>query len=429
MNQRVTSICCLALLSLAVDAFMMPVRQRCHRPVTSLLAIKKSLETSDGKRSDSQMRLESTVDENVDLLDDSSPMENEKLLLLSQDIFTEPNTSLKKKKANLWQGLLNEQNSVINFQNPSKPFARFLTLVAAAIYSTNPTSVKVMNEHLPFEVSAVLRFSLAVVVIAPAVFGKQQEKSQDQLEATLGGMEVGFWYSIGFVFQAIGLQTVGSGKTAFFAAMSMLFVPILDSIFLGRKMGGRGIASILLAVLGLGLMQSENFLTDGISFSRGDVLSIMHAAFFGIGYFRLEAVASKYPSQAEILTFGQVFGVALCSIFYCAFSIGIPEFSVIQGWLSDTSTIGIAAWAGIVATAFPLFLETVALRAISASELTLLMSSMAIFGSAFAYITLGEVLSPPALAGGLLILSGCVLTAMGGKDEKELLERLPETDR
>lgn len=213
MKPRLSSICYLALFSLVVDAFTMPCRQRCHRPVISLLAMKKSLETLDGKRSDSQIRLQSTIDENVDLLDESSPLEDEKLLILSQDIFTEPNTSLKKPAP--WQGLFNEQKSIINFQNPSIPFARFLTLAAAAIYSTNPISVKVMNEHLPLEVSAVLRFSLAVVAIAPAVFGKQQEKSQEQLEATLGGMEIGFWYSIGFVFQAIGLQTVGSGKVCY----------------------------------------------------------------------------------------------------------------------------------------------------------------------------------------------------------------------
>ncbi len=55
------------------------------------------------------------------------------------------------------------------------------------------------------------------------------------------------------------------------------------------------------------------------------------------------------------------------------------------------------------------YLETVALKVVSATELTLLMTTTSLWGAAFAFVALGEVLTPSGMVGGLLIMGGCIL--------------------
>lgn len=48
----------------------------------------------------------------------------------------------------------------------------------------------------------------------------------------------------------------------------------------------------------------------------------------------------------------------------------------------------------------------------SAAELTLLMTTTSLWAASFGFITLGEVLTPTGMVGGLLIMLGCVLGSL-----------------
>ena len=48
------------------------------------------------------------------------------------------------------------------------------------------------------------------------------------------------------------------------------------------------------------------------------------------------------------------------------------------------------------------------------------MASVSLWGSAFAYVTMGEVLSPTGMAGGALLLAGCLVSSLMGEKESEL---------
>ena len=71
-------------------------------------------------------------------------------------------------------------------------------------------------------------------------------------------------------------------------------------------------------------------------------------------------------------------------------------------------------WTGLISTALALYLETVALKVVSAYELTILMTSISIFGSAFAFVTMGETMDTMGLVGGALIVGSCLVLATGG---------------
>ena len=195
----------------------------------------------------------------------------------------------------------------------------------------------------------------------------------------------------------------------------MIVVPLLDAMFKGKQLGQKDMASVLIALCGVGLLKLGPAFASGTSdvlaFTHGDVLCLLQATFFGIGYWRLEKASSMFPKQAGLITAAQL----------VALSIGATLFATLHGDLTNIPSLVQAlhepfvqaslVWTGLVSTALALYLETVALAVVSASELTVLMTSVSLWGSAFAYMTMGEILPPIGWVGGLLILGGCALTA------------------
>ena len=202
-------------------------------------------------------------------------------------------------------------------------------------------------------------------------------------------------------------------------------VPLLDSMLRGKKLGGQGMASIALAIFGVGLLQLGPAILEGTSplasVNQGDAFCLGQALLFGIGYWRLEDISSRHSTQAGRITVGQLVGVAVGATIFCGATTELATVTQNLGqWLTDPFTLGALGWTALVSTALALYLETVALKAISASELTILMTSVSLFGSAFAYVTMGEVMAPIGMVGGLMILAGCVFSSLGPGEGTEL---------
>jgi drug/metabolite transporter (DMT)-like permease len=199
----------------------------------------------------------------------------------------------------------------------------------------------------------------------------------------------------------------------------VIVVPLLDSVLRGKQLGFKGVSSVALAIFGVGLLQLGSSLVGGTpaAFASGDAFCLAQAALFGVGYWRLEHVSNQYPTQTGRVTAGQLLGVALGSTIFCGLTTEMPTLQQIQGWMDNGFLLGGLVWTALVSTAMALYLETVALKAVSAAELTVLTTSVSLFGSAFAYLTMGEVMSPIGMVGGLLILAGCVVASFGGEKQ------------
>uniref|UniRef100_A0A7S3L6W3 EamA domain-containing protein n=1 Tax=Amphora coffeiformis TaxID=265554 RepID=A0A7S3L6W3_9STRA len=337
-------------------------------------------------------------------------------------------------------------------EQPSLLVGRCLALAAAAIYGTNFAAVKLLSDSLPVSLSASLRFGIGAIATTAVVLvseynrdkaeaGEQYfqlyeaseedpevipvskaELYKERTDAMWAGAEVGLWYAVGYIVQALALLEVDASKSAFFNAAAILVVPVLDMAFKGRPLGLPGAISISLAMFGMGLLQLGGM--DRLSesaFSLADVFCACQAIFFGIGYWRLENGAGKFPGQAGRITMGILLGVAFGAFSY-SMLMGIvppPEAIVLTLYHMPMLTASLL-WTGLGSTAFALYLETVALKAITATELTILMTSVSLWGSAFAYVTMGETLTPIGMAGGAMLLGGCLVSSLMGEKEPEL---------
>jgi drug/metabolite transporter (DMT)-like permease len=285
--------------------------------------------------------------------------------------------------------------------------ARLLLVGAAALYGTNFSLVKVLGETMPVSVSGTLRFGLAAMATLPWLLAP----SKASWGAALAGLEVGMWNSIGYVAQAVGLQTTDASKSAFLCSMAVVVVPILDFI-MGKIMLPREITGVVMAVLGVGFLELDGTATDLLALNTGDICSLVQPFAFGVGFWRMERGMRLYPQEARRLTAGQLMAVFIASGLYASV-VGLPENAQMVEWLTDPQIMCSLFWTSLVTTALTIFMETVALKTLSAAETTLIFSTEPLWGTAFAALVMGEHLGFGTIVGGALILAGCIFSNLG----------------
>jgi drug/metabolite transporter (DMT)-like permease len=251
--------------------------------------------------------------------------------------------------------------------------------------------------------------------------------------------------------------TTPLSQSAFFNSLAVIVVPMLDAVLLGKAMGSRSMASVALAMVGVGLLEvgvgpvsssllsplpqlvdEEQLMNQAVTalatianfVTAGDLYCLGQALFFGIGYWRLGAASLAYPneSSSRLLTAGQLAAVAVGSVLYWVVADGPVSTETVSQLVTviwhNPFIWKALVWTGLFSTALAIYLETVALTIVSATELTVLMTSISLWGSAFSYILTGEVLPAIGMVGGLLILAGCVLLATEPSSDDDTRETL-----
>lgn len=100
---------------------------------------------------------------------------------------------------------------------------RLLLLAVSAAYGTNFGMVKLLDESLRHSASALLRFSVASAALLPFMIGAPKKLIRE-------GLRIGVFVFGGYVFQAFALQSTEANKIAFLSALSVVFVPLLNTL-------------------------------------------------------------------------------------------------------------------------------------------------------------------------------------------------------
>jgi len=353
--------------------------------------------------------------------------------------------------------------------------ARWLLIAAAALYGTNFSVVKLLGDEMPVGISTSLRFGLAAAATFPWLVqgfiprinlktnGEDDlqkelettdtnEESSRRLMAAMYGLEVGLWNSIGYVAQAVGLETTLASKSAFLCSMAVVIVPLLDRVagkrLLLRQWVGAIMALVGVAFLELGDVNSLFSSSDGGGngvISTGDVLSLVQPFTFGLGFWRMEQAMRRFPQEASRMTAAQLMAIFVSSVGYCLWTLGVFEnffdgndiIIALGGiksslatvatsfpwkeWLLDPSILFSLFWTGCITTALTIYMETLALESLSAAETTLIFSTEPLWGTAFAVAVMGEQMGLNAAVGAGLILTACVYSNLGARGLQEMI--------
>lgn len=304
--------------------------------------------------------------------------------------------------------------------------ARALLIGAAALYGTNFSLVKLLGDTMPEGVSLTLRFALAAAVTLPWLFEEGASMPDgDVLTATWLGFEVGLWNSIGYVAQAVGLETTPASTSAFICSLAVVVVPLLDFLT-GKRIETRQWVGAVLAVAGVAFLElggvgggdAATTVAQSSStalVSTGDLLSLVQPFAFGIGFWRIEKALNQYPSEARRLTAAQLLAVFCASACYGWSTLdpsALHSYPWAE-WLTSPSLLFSLFWTGCITTALTIYMENKAMETLSAAEATVIFATEPLWGTAFATVVMSEQLGVNSAMGAVLIMSACFYSNLG----------------
>ncbi len=291
--------------------------------------------------------------------------------------------------------------------------ARLLLVGAAALYGTNFSLVKLLGDVMPVGISTPLRFGSAVLVTLPWLL-KDIRKDDDAMMAAWLGFEVGLWNAIGYVSQAVGLDTTPAAESAFICSLAVVTVPLLD-FCAGKKLQTRQWIGVFLAVMGVAFLELVGSTSSDHAMSAGNLLTMVQPLAFGVGFWRMESAMHRFPEQASRMTAAQLLAVFVSSL---AYGYSAIDVSTLQSypwaeWMTNSSVLFSIFWTGIITTALSIYMENKAMQTLSAAETTLIFSTEPLWGSAFAGLVMGEQLGPNVALGAAFILTACLYSNLG----------------
>lgn len=340
--------------------------------------------------------------------------------------------------------------------------ARGILLFVAVLWGTNFASVKYLETlcfhppcvHPPSE-AALARFGLAALVSIPLLLNQRKD-------VILAGLECGLWVTMGYIAQALALSTISSGKCAFICSLTVVVVPLVDSIFFGKPIKKISLVSAALALAGVGVLEGlvdtnsllgiQPALADSsemvastastaaatgflgffqkMGIGKGDLLAILQPIGFGVSFIRIEHYVEKFKdvkNRVVTIAASECVMVGLLSLFWVLYDFHgtIPNME----YMMDPHRLAAIGWTGIVTTVGAIYLEGLALETASATDAALTFASEPVWASLFGAWLLHEKLNLNAYLGGGVILAACLMSALAdlptsddGGDDGEIVE-------
>jgi len=292
---------------------------------------------------------------------------------------------------------------------------RAVLFFMAVCCSTNFTLLKVMSANHSEATVAAVRFCIALVPFLPLI-PKHMNRSSIQ-----SGVEIGLWCTLGYISQAIGLQTTEASTGAFLCSLAMIVVPVVKC-FCGAKVQTQTWIAVLLAVTGtsflVGLIGGGGGAASGPG--MGEALCSLTAVGFGLMFVRMDDYAKEKDFDPLGCTIWQVVTLAFTMTAWLFISSG-PATGINEAMAllsSGPEILMPLLWVGIVTTAGVLYIETWCMEKMDGAEAGVIFASEPVWATMFASQVLGERFGMTEGIGSAFILSACVLTQVGGKEEE-----------
>ncbi len=249
------------------------------------------------------------------------------------------------------------------------------TAMKSAFYSADP---------MPF---LLTRFALALMILLPIYYLRGRRP-----KITRTGMLAGIMVFLGFALQMEGLTGISATKSAFITGLNAPLVPLFELILFRRRPRARAVLAIFLGVLGLALLTG---VIHGIPLTTGDLLTLGCAVAWALQIVVVDKASKVLPP--DDVAFNEFLVTLLLA---SAFAPVLGEYDLPL----DPVVIVAVLYSGILATVIAFYLQAWAQERISPESAALGLMAEPVFAYAFAWLLLGEFLSPLQLIGALLIL-------------------------
>jgi len=276
-------------------------------------------------------------------------------------------------------------------------------LGATAVWGTTFVVVRDAIREIPPLTFIASRFTLAALVLAPAVLFRHGLPDRETMRA---GAVVGFCLALGFGLQTFGLLWTTPTRAAFLTGLSVVFVPVILVAIYRRRPRTASVVGVALAAVGLA------FLT-GVGrggFGLGETLVLGCAVAFSMQVLAVDRYARNVGPLRLLLV--EITVVAVTAWIAAACVEPAPGLPSLRG----LAAVGIT---GVLATAAALWTQNWAQQRIPPTRTGVIFAMEPVFAAAFSFLTLGERLGPSGIFGSFLILAGMIAAEVRSSDRSE----------
>lgn len=272
----------------------------------------------------------------------------------------------------------------------SRTTADFGLLSVTVFWGSTFILSKMVLESVPLLLFLAIRLGLAAVIMGMLALTQRRRMTR---QAVFHGIILGILLYLSYLFQMWGIQYTSASNAGFITGLSVIFVPAFSVLFFREPVRLNVIAGIISATVGLLLLSGGN----PFSWNKGDYLVLVCALTVTFHVI----LTGNYARKNDIysLTTVQLSTIAVISIF-------VFLFSDIPFHMPSQSNLLFLFYLAAFGTVYTFFMQTAMQRFTTATRTALVFSMEPVFAALFAYLIAGELLSPPAMLGGLLILAG-----------------------
>lgn len=242
-----------------------------------------------------------------------------------------------------------------------------------------------------------LRFGFAFIIVLPILFRRLRIIDLNTLKYSF---ILGFILFLIFTLITFGLKTTTTSNAGFLISLTVVFVPLINTFMLKKKMESKILISIVLSMIGIG------FLTIQFPFhiNLGDMFCVMAALLYASHIIIVSfAVKKVNPLNLGMLQLG--FAGLIGLVFSLIFETPTLP-STAKGW---TAILALS----ILCSALGFILQIIAQRYTSPTRTGLIFSLEPVFAALFGYLFIHEVMSSGQLFGVSLVLCSIIFITVG----------------
>eukprot|EP01025_Chloroclados_australasicus_P008516 TRINITY_DN13043_c0_g1_i1.p1 TRINITY_DN13043_c0_g1~~TRINITY_DN13043_c0_g1_i1.p1 ORF type:complete len:501 (-),score=53.70 TRINITY_DN13043_c0_g1_i1:2117-3619(-) len=285
--------------------------------------------------------------------------------------------------------------------------------IAALLYSGSIGATKdVIETGVSPTVVVALKYLIGGGILVPVLF-KQMNLSRLRLPGIRECMalcELGMWLGLGSGAQAMELQTATSTEGSVMLSLYLVMVPLLE-VLAGSPISGIQIMSLIGSIVGVGFLNAN---PAGLEMNAGMAWGLASSLFFALHLFRSERLQKKIDLGSLELGIGQliVAGMVISAISMgdCGTAQVVSQgMQVIQNMLNGTPEGLLMLTCAFLFTAVPQTVELTAISSVPASQASLILTMMVIWGALEGVILKGETITTFGIFGAVLIIASSIL--------------------
>jgi drug/metabolite transporter (DMT)-like permease len=262
----------------------------------------------------------------------------------------------------------------------------------AAVWGATFVTVKDAVAVFPVLAFLAWRFLAAAAVVAPAVAGDLRRMGRAGLAA---GLAMGAFLTGGFVLQTFGLQRTSASNAGFITGLFVVLTPLFGALVYRERVSPIAWGAAVVSAAGLFLLSGAG----GSPSPAGDALVLLCACAFAFHILVTKRAVERHPVGGLVAVQLAACGVVCLAAALVTGTFAAPRTAAVWGALAVTA---------LLASALAFFVQTCAQRRTSAARTALVLATEPAFAGFFAWLWLGERLSPTGWLGAALILGAIV---------------------